>query len=69
MTNVSPETDLAILKNDVLYIRQTVEKIQKLIEDKYVTKVEFGPIRNIVYGLIGVITLGVISALLTLVIR
>lgn len=55
------------------------ERTKKLIEDfanfsrnmsnSYVRKEEFAPVQKVVYGLVGVITVGVSGALLALVLR
>ena len=62
-------TQLAVLANDVGYIKETVQDIKRLVEDKYVTKSEFEPIKRIVYGVVGLILVAVVGALLTLVVR
>jgi ABC-type phosphate transport system permease subunit len=60
---------LAILGNDVSYIKTAVDKIEHLIVDKYVTKDEFQPIKRIVYGVTGLILTSVIVALIALVVH
>ena len=62
-------TKLAVLQNDIAYIKATVVKIERLVEDKYVTKVEFEPIKRIVYGIVGLVLVGVLTAVLTLVVH
>lgn len=48
-------------KSDLSELKQTIEK-------NYVTKDQFSPVRNVVFGIVGVILFGVIGALLTVVI-
>ena len=62
-------TQIAVLTNDIGYIKKTVEETKKLIEDKYVTKAEFDPIKRIVYGVVSLILIGVVGALISLVVR
>lgn len=57
-----------LIKNDIEYIKVDVEDINIKLDSHYVTRAEFDPVRNIVYGMVGVILLAVIGALITLVI-
>ena len=56
------------LLSDVASIKDKVISIEKKLENNYVTKDEFTPIKNLVYGLVGLILTGVVMALLGLVI-
>jgi hypothetical protein len=60
---------LAVIKNDIGYIKKEVDEIKGLVQTKYVTKEEFLPIKNLVYGMVAVIMTGVIGAVLALVIK
>lgn len=60
--------EIAILKNDSGYIKDGLGKIQSLVENKYVTKTEFEPIKRIVYGMVGLILTAVVGALVALVV-
>ena len=57
-----------LIKNDIEYIKVDIEDINIKLDSHYVTRAEFDPVRNIVYGMVGVILLAVIGALITLVI-
>lgn len=59
----------AVLHNDVSYIKTEIKEIKTLIENKYVTSAEFQPIKNVVYGMVGLILVTVVGGLLTLVLR
>jgi hypothetical protein len=59
---------LAVIQNDITYIKQEVDDIKKLVENKYVTKDEFDPIKKVVYGMVGLILVAVVGAVLALVI-
>lgn len=50
-------------------IYEAVDQLRKDIATNYVTKDAFDPVRNIVYGLVGVVMLGVIGALVALVLH
>jgi hypothetical protein len=60
---------LALLTQEVSYIKTTVIETKALIEQKYVTKEQFEPVRNIVYGMVAVVLLAVLGGLITLVVR
>jgi len=60
---------LAVIQTDISYIKKEVDEIKNLVQEKYVTKEEFIPIKNIVYGMVGLILVGVFGALLALVIK
>lgn len=56
------------LSSDILYIKTKVETIEQKLEKNYVTHEEFQPVKNLVYGLVGLILTSVILALVALVI-
>lgn len=58
-----------LVHNDIKYIRRDVEEIKELISKEYVTKTEFNPIKNLVYGLVSVIMLSVVAGLMTLILK
>jgi hypothetical protein len=64
----SIETKLAVLANDMNYIRRTLDQVDNKISTHYVSKEEFEPIKRIVYGLVGLILVAVVGALLSLVV-
>ena len=65
-----PELDieLAILINDVKYIKDEISAIRQKMEADYVTRTEFEPIRKIVYGMVSLILVAVVGALISLVV-
>ena len=65
-----PELDveLAILVNDIKYIKEEVSVIRTKMEADYVTRTEFEPIRKIVYGMVSLILVAVVGALISLVV-
>lgn len=56
-------------KVDLGYIREELKEIKKRLDDKFVTKEIFDPIRKIVYGQVVLVLIAVVGALLTLVLR
>lgn len=62
------ETKLAIIANDISYIKRDVADIKTNVEHGYVTKDEFEPVRKLVYGLVGIILVAVVGALVGLVV-
>lgn len=54
------------------YIKQELADIKKTLEENrglYVTREEFAPVKNIVYGMVGVILISVLGALIALIFR
>ncbi len=62
----------ANLGKDISYIQLDIAEIKGIIKDipgKFVTKDQFDPVRNIVYGLIGILGVGTIGALLRMILK
>ena len=55
-------------ETDLKYIRRDLDAIMKKLDEGYVTKAEFAPVKTIVYGLVGLMLTAVVAALLGLVI-
>lgn len=73
-------TEIAIIANDVSYIKQEIEEIKKKLDAQYVTRLEFdarcksiddkfSPGLKILYGIVGLVLTGVGGAILALVIN
>jgi hypothetical protein len=62
-------TSVAVILTKVQYIESEVGKINVKLEREYVTKDQFEPVKNIVYGLVSLILVAVVGALVALVIR
>lgn len=69
-------TQLAVMAETLVFVRQNVSDVKADIADikvkmeqHYVTKEEFSPVKNLVFGMVAVILTAVIGALITLVIR
>lgn len=60
---------LAVMANDVGYIKKAIDDLAQKVDNGYVTKEQFAPIQKLVYGLVGLILVSVIVALLSLVLR
>lgn len=65
----SDETNIALLQQDVKYIKDTVNKIETNLEADYITRVEFEPVKKIMYGMIALILTMVLGAVISLVIK
>lgn len=61
--------DLALMAQKIDYIQKDVSEIKINIEKDYVTREEFEPIKRIVYGLITLLLAGVITAMLSIVLK
>ena len=58
-------TSLAVIANDISYIKSDIIEIKIKLNDDYVTNTEFEPIKKIVYGLVSLTLVAVVAALVT----
>jgi len=63
------KTQIAVMANDLQYIKSEIHDLKDLQQNSYVTKERFLPIEKIVYGLVVLILIAVVGALINLVIR
>jgi len=68
MTGVE-EVKIAVICNDMEYVKKTLEKIDRRLELDYITKTEFEPIKKIVYGLVMLVLTAVVGAIVSLVLK
>lgn len=68
-TMVTDETNIALLQKDVGYIKESVQRIEGTLEGNYVTRIEFEPIKKVVYGLVALILVAVVGAVIALVVK
>ena len=66
---ISIETIVALVQNDISYIKEKLEGIEDKLDHKYVSKEEFRPVRMIVYGSVGAILLVVVGALMAVILE
>lgn len=66
--NASDETKLALLQNDITYIKEKLNAVDSKVSSSYVSKEEFDPIKKIVYGMVSLILIAVVGALVALVV-
>lgn len=76
MPEYNPSTDIAVIKNDISYIKSIqqsqgaqLSSIDAKVGSHYVTKEEFAPIKNLVYGVVGLLLAALIGALVNLVVH
>ena len=60
---------LAVMATDIQYIKKEVTEINHKLSKDYVTRVEFEPLKKVVFGMIGLILTGVVSAVIFMVIK
>ncbi len=61
-----------ILKNDIRHIERSVDDIQatqRKHEEIFVMLVQFMPVRNAVYGMIGLFMTGIVGSLIALILK
>lgn len=68
-TPIATAVRIGELGRDMAYVREAVDKIDEKVSNGYVTKEEFAPIKQLVYGVVSLVTIAVIGALLELIIR
>lgn len=66
--NNRDDIKLAVLQNDMTYIKEKLNDIDLKVSSGYVTKEEFEPIKKIVYGVVSLILTAVIGAIVALVV-
>jgi len=70
LNNINLMKQINDIKEDIGDIKINIaglpEKIKKAMEERYVSKDSFEPVKKVVYGLVGAILLGVIGAILAL---
>jgi anthranilate phosphoribosyltransferase len=62
-------TTLKFINEGLAEIKGDVKSMKDDVKECYVTKVEFDPIKRLVYGAVGVILLAVIGAVIALVVK
>lgn len=60
---------IALIQQDVVYIKENIRAIKDELDGKYVTTDQFEPIKKIVYGLVTAVLLAVVSAVMAVVVR
>lgn len=65
----SDETNIAVMASNITDIKDDVKDIKHKLENNYVTKEAFEPVKRLVYGLVGLILISVVVAILALVIK
>jgi hypothetical protein len=68
MPDTSDETKLALLQNDITYIKEKLNAVDSKVSSSYVSKEEFDPIKKIVYGMVSLILIAVVGAVVALVV-
>lgn len=64
----SDDVKLAVMQNDLTYIKEKLSAVDTKISNHYVSKEEFEPIKKIVYGVVSLILIAVVGALVALVV-
>ena len=62
------DVKLAVIQNDMTYLKDKVNSIDTKISSGYVSKEEFEPIKKIVYGVVSLILIAVVGAIVALVV-
>ena len=65
----SDETNIAVIANDIIYIKKSIDDITEKLQQDLVTKVEFEPVKRLVYGLVSLILVAVVGTIMALVLQ
>lgn len=69
---VSNEVQIALINQSLKNIESKVNNMDTKLDSNFITKDEFeakfSPVRNVVYGMVGIILLAVVTALVALVV-
>jgi len=60
----------AVVANDIAYIKADISEIKRSVRDlsgEYITRVEFEPIKRIVYGVVGLLGVATLGAVFKLI--
>lgn len=63
------DTKLAVMANNIEYIKADIIEIKEQLKKDYVTREEFSPIKKIVYGLVSLILVAVVGAMVALILK
>lgn len=63
------ETQLALMQQDISYMKEKLDGVDQKISTHYVSREEFEPIKKIVYGMVTLILVAVVGALVSLVVK
>ena len=55
------------LQKDVEYIKKTIKELKDAQQHNFVTKEEFEPLKNLMYGLVGTVLTGFVIAILAVI--
>jgi chaperonin cofactor prefoldin len=67
--DMADDVKLAVIQNDMQYLKEKLDKVDTKLSSSYITKEEFEPIKRIVYGMVGLILVAVVGALVSLVLK
>lgn len=65
----SIQTKIALVSKDIAYLREAVDKIDSKLNENYVTREEFAPVKKSFYALLTLVLTGLAGAVLALIIR
>ena len=61
-------TSVSLIVKDIGYIKDNIKEIKDSLDEKYVTKTEFSPVKLIAFGFVGIIVVAVMGSIIALVV-
>lgn len=69
MITETSETKVALMQQSIEFIKGEVTQINEKLDNKYVTKEEFAPVKKVVYGMVTIVLVAVFTAVVYLVVK
>jgi len=63
------DTQIAVIANDISYIKKSIDDMNSRLDHHYVTKDEFDPIKKLVYGMVAVVLSSIVATLMTILVK
>ncbi len=64
--NTRDDVKLAVIQNDLTYIKEKLSSVDNKVSQNYVLKAEFEPVRKIAYTLISLFATAIVGAIMYL---
>jgi len=63
------DTQIAVMANDISYIKKSIDDMNSRLDHHYVTKDEFDPIKKLVYGMVAIVLSSVAAAVMAILVK
>ena len=63
------DAQIAVIANDISYIKKSIDDMNSRLDHHYVTKDEFDPIKKLVYGMVALVLSSVVTAVMVILVK